>query len=183
VADKEHDWLIRLGFFDRGTVPIGPDWRDWMHGVFVQNGPVSSDDLHLMAALAISEVAEAACERVSRDVLSSTGSSIIVKIVDSDGVSRVQIDGQLASGTGVRSARLEHLTVDVADAVQEHLIEHLWRPWPECVRHRHGVHPEVRDGKASWVCRVGDHAVAEIGQFDRRDQLTARRRAKPKRSR
>lgn len=155
MADEEHDWLISLGFFDQGTAPMAADRRDWLHRVFVGKGPVSSDDLYLMAALATFEIAEAACERVGRDVLSSTGRSISVKVVDDDGVSRVEIDGDLASGAGVRSVGLEHLTVDVADAVQEHLMEQLWRPWPECTRHRRGVHPEMSTGAAIWICRAG----------------------------
>jgi hypothetical protein len=111
------------------------------------------------------EIADAACERVSRDVLTSTGTSISVKIVDNDGLSWVQIDGQLANGTGVRSVGLEHLTVDVADAVQEHLMEQLWRPWPECTRHRHGVHPEMSAGAAMWICQAGKHPVSGIGEL------------------
>jgi len=165
VADEEHNWLISLGFFDRGAAPMAVDWGHWLHLVFVQNGPVSSDELYLMAELATLEIADAACERVSKDVLSSTGTSISVQIVEDDDVCRVEIDGQLASGTGVRSVGLEYLTVDVADAVQEHLMEQLWRPWPECTRHRRGVHPEMAAGSAIWICQAGKHSVSRIGEL------------------
>lgn len=52
----------------------------------------------------------------------------------------------------MRSVGLEGLTVDVADAVQEQLMEKVWRPVAGLHSYCRGVHPEMLAGAAMWTC-------------------------------
>ncbi|HTW05929.1 MAG TPA: hypothetical protein VME46_00355 [Acidimicrobiales bacterium] len=54
----------------------------------------------------------------------------------------------------------------VADAVQEEVMDDR-RVWPQCKLHSAGLHTELVDGRASWVCQFGGHAAGAIGQLGR----------------
>jgi hypothetical protein len=116
--------------------------------------------------LASFEVADIACGRVARDLQTSDVRSIGVSVVDDGGVARVMLDGRLANGVGVHSVGVDQLTVEVADAVQEEVMERSWRAWPECGRHRLGLHPRMVDGVAVWWCRTGGHVQDRIGDLN-----------------
>jgi hypothetical protein len=53
---------------------------------------------------------------------------------------------------------------EVADYVQEQLDQELGC-WPICDAHDVGLHADARDGVAVWWCRLGEHAVAPIGEL------------------
>jgi hypothetical protein len=45
--------------------------------------------------------------------------------------------------------------------------------WPVCGQHHVGLHADVRDDRAVWWCRVGDHLAPESANSDRRpDAIT-----------
>ncbi len=75
------------------------------------------------------------------------------------------LGGRLANGVGVHSVGVDELTVEVADVVQEEVMERLWSAWPECRRHRLGLHPRMVDGVAVWWCRTGAHVQDRIGDL------------------
>ena len=58
------------------------------------------------------------------------------------------------------------LLVDVADAVQAYVS---WgagdEVWPVCPLHGFGLHPEVVNSSAQWICRPHNHTVARIGHL------------------
>ena len=59
--------------------------------------------------------------------------------------------------------------VAVADDAQEALMEALWTAWQVRPRHRLGVHARDQDQIAAWWCAGdGGHAVAAIGEWQRR---------------
>lgn len=56
--------------------------------------------------------------------------------------------------------------VDVADAVQEVVVELTWTVWPVCATHDQGLHPTIADGIAVWRCTgEGTHTVAPVGDL------------------
>ena len=59
----------------------------------------------------------------------------------------------------------EDVIVEVADFMQDEVIEDLHSPWPVCPDHDTGTYAQVVEGKAAWYCRFGSHAVAAIGQL------------------
>jgi hypothetical protein len=57
----------------------------------------------------------------------------------------------------------------VADDAQDALKEEFWAAWPVCPVHRLGVHACQHDKDAVWWCAGdGGHAVAAIGEWQRR---------------
>jgi hypothetical protein len=52
-----------------------------------------------------------------------------------------------------------------ADHFQEENDQTSLRCWPVCERHDVGLHPEVQDHLAVWVCRFGKHTVSPIGEL------------------
>jgi hypothetical protein len=80
-------------------------------------------------------------------------------------------------GTGVyvmRDASPAEQVAGLAEQVQEWATDVQVDPrrpweWPKCLEHRraHGLHAEVRDGAAVWVCEEGDHTVAPVGALAR----------------
>jgi hypothetical protein len=59
----------------------------------------------------------------------------------------------------------EDVVVEVADFIQDEVIEDLHSPWPVCPDHETGTYAQIVDGEAVWYCRFGGHAVAAIGQL------------------
>lgn len=80
-------------------------------------------------------------------------------------------------GTGLYcSAGLqpEEAVAELADALQEAVIEGLWGTgartnWPPCPEHpnRHPLAPDSRDDHAVWVCPATRALVAQIGRLPR----------------
>lgn len=56
--------------------------------------------------------------------------------------------------------------VEVADAVQDVVMEHIWGVWPTCPEHGLGLHPALVEGTAVWRCAgAGIHTAAAIGDL------------------
>ncbi|WP_133305872.1 hypothetical protein [Microbispora triticiradicis] len=56
--------------------------------------------------------------------------------------------------------------VEIADAVQDVVIEHIWGVWPICPEHRLGLHAAFVEGTAVWQCAgAGTHTAAAIGDL------------------
>lgn len=57
---------------------------------------------------------------------------------------------------------------EIADAVQEIVMEPLWGVWPTCPEHRLGLHAALVKGTAVWQCAgAGTHTAAAIGELGR----------------
>ncbi|MCZ2816624.1 hypothetical protein [Modestobacter sp. VKM Ac-2984] len=79
-----------------------------------------------------------------------------------------------ASGQGVvveLHLPLPHQVAQVADGVQEWVVEELWGSaptnWPRCPRHpdTHPLEARVRDAAAWWTCLRDDVPVSEVGSL------------------
>jgi hypothetical protein len=81
---------------------------------------------------------------------------------DEAGDIRVAYWGQYSTMTLLGRTRAE-IAVEIADFMQEEVMEDLHAAWPECLAHSVGLHPELASGRPSWVCRAGNHVIAEIG--------------------
>ena len=77
---------------------------------------------------------------------------------------RLVVNGEVASGVGLMSFDPSELLVEVADAAQEIIMDNRMI-WPGCPHHNAGLHPELVDGEAVWVCRVGRHTISRIGRL------------------
>ncbi|WP_182902977.1 hypothetical protein [Microbispora sp. H10830] len=63
--------------------------------------------------------------------------------------------------------------VEIADAVQNDIMEHIWGVWPTCPEHRLGLHAALVEGTPVWQCAgTGLHTAAAIGDLG----LSARQR-------
>ncbi|MBE1589571.1 hypothetical protein ACFPOI_09350 [Nonomuraea angiospora] len=55
---------------------------------------------------------------------------------------------------------------EVADAVQETIMELIWKVWPVCATHDRGLRAELDRGIAVWRCTGGGtHTVAPVGEL------------------
>jgi hypothetical protein len=56
-------------------------------------------------------------------------------------------------------------TAELADLLQEAVMEHFERPWPECPVHRRPMEPEPTGPTGSWVCGRDPAEAAAIGRL------------------
>ena len=56
---------------------------------------------------------------------------------------------------------------EVADFMQDEIVEDLHTGWPMCTQHAVGAYAHVTDGQAVWFCRTHRHVVAPIGRLAR----------------
>jgi hypothetical protein len=82
------------------------------------------------------------------------------------GAIRVAYWGQFATMTLMGVTR-EEVLVEVADFIQDEVIEDLHSPWPVCQVHNKGGYAQLVDRQPMWFCRFGSHAIAAIGQLSR----------------
>jgi len=113
------------------------------------------------------ELAAWACELVNGDVArtaGSTGRAAPLIIADEDvELVEVEFEGSY-QGTALMGVDPADVLYQVADKVQDQVMDNQ-APWPTCDPHDAGVHAELREGRAVWWCRRGDHLVTEVGQL------------------
>lgn len=63
------------------------------------------------------------------------------------------------------SLRYPESTAEVADNLQDHIVEEIHAAWPVCPAHDRGLYAQVDRGDAVWYCRSGGHAVSKIGEL------------------
>ena len=84
-----------------------------------------------------------------------------------DGSIYIEQSGEINGGDELDDRQgAVQLLADVADAVQSHIS---WAAgdevWPVCPLHGFGLHPEVVNSSAQWICRPHNHPVARIGHL------------------
>lgn len=148
---------------DLGDASLGShDWTEWLYELFISQGAVAGSELKTLARTAQLEVAATACRRVESDVKETTGEAVTVAVVrdeDYAGLLRITCDGEKSvhDSSGFFSIGLEEATCEIADTVQDILLERSWKVWPTCTQHDAGLHPDFIDGGAVWLCRSGRH--------------------------
>ena len=155
---EEEQWLREVVVPEFGAVD-GDDWGDWLHQVFTTQGAVRGPDLRRLASAAQREAAETASRRVAADVARTTGHTVAIGVVVRGHNMRIACDGEFSNDDsgGFFSIGEEEAACEVADTVQDILLERLWKVWPTCTRHDAGLHPDFIDGGAVWLCRPGRH--------------------------
>jgi hypothetical protein len=115
---------------------------------------------------------ETAVKMVERDVRASGIEAVLGIAIpgwDRDsGCARVEFRGG-CGGPAIwpRSGRDGNVALaDIADAVQDIVMEHIWGVWPVCPEHGLGVHAALVEGTAVWQCAgAGTHTAAAIGDL------------------
>jgi hypothetical protein len=139
-------------------------WRDWFHALYLERGPLAPDKVLRMAQSELLSRAREAGTLVASDV----GATLPQPADITAGVHfervRVVVNDEIANGSGIMSFDPTELLVEVADAVQEIIMDDSM-VWPECPQHNAGLHPELVDREAVWVCRAGRHTIGRIGRL------------------
>ncbi|RVX46883.1 hypothetical protein EDD27_9796 [Nonomuraea polychroma] len=114
---------------------------------------------------------EHALEVVERDVRTSgiTGTlRLVTQDWDSSGLAWVEFQGGY-HGNGIEpiaGSSAQGALADVADAVQETIMELIRKVWPVCTTHDQGLHAGYEHGTAVWRCTGdGTHTVAPVGEL------------------
>ncbi len=163
----EEAWITNVALANSDEPTIDADWRDWLHEVFTSRGPIDALALRELSQTSLRDLAEQACELAAVDVLETTGKPIAATAIINEWGVCVVVNG-ITIRSGLFSIGFPELTVEVADTIQGEVMEKDgYLVWPECDSHNAGLHPELAAGRATWVCRVGNHAVADIGRLHR----------------
>jgi len=165
TADEE-SWLKQVHDADNDR-PTPADWLEWLHEVYVARGPLEPSRVESLARDELLRRAQEAAVLVDEDVRSTFPRPTEVTVTAYNEGVRVVVNGEMVSGAGLMSIGRAELLAEVADGAQELVMESdiNWRVWPECLQHGAGLHPELDNGQAVWVCRAGRHVVASIGQL------------------
>ncbi|MBF8189683.1 hypothetical protein ITP53_28915 [Nonomuraea sp. K274] len=114
---------------------------------------------------------EHALDVVKRDVRARgiTGTlRLVTHDWDSRGLAWVEFQGGY-HGNGIppiMGSTPQTALAQVADAVQETIMELIWRVWPVCATHDLGLHAGWDQGIAVWRCTSnGAHIVAPVGEL------------------
>jgi len=141
--------------------------RAWFRAFFGRWGPVSADVVEVGWQLDQLASTGRAVDVVLADLYrSSPKRPIVVVDVDEWGSVRVTVDGSYTTPS-VYAAPSDAAEVlrEVAEYLQDQVLDNHGPVWPTCGRHEFGLHAELVDGRAVWRCRHGDHSVAEIGEL------------------
>ena len=135
---------------------------DWFRAVFDEAGPVNRDDLERRYEARQLELAGEAVRLVLRDAASTSDFDGDVRVDVEGGAIRISVDGSYTTPSMMEFERAAAIA-EVADYLQEHISEALWRAWPVCGSHDLGLRATARDGEPVWWCETGNHVVGAIG--------------------
>jgi hypothetical protein len=110
---------------------------------------------------------ELALERVMRDLHATSRLRPEVQI-DFTSPKDLQYwyESRHAYGLHRGTVDIEDATVELADLVQNDVLEDLWgTAWPACPGHDHPASPRMIDGMATWVCGKTGAKLADVGNL------------------
>ncbi|WP_433513171.1 hypothetical protein ACQP2T_57690 [Nonomuraea sp. CA-143628] len=110
---------------------------------------------------------EQALEVVERDVRVRGITGTLRLITPGDGaLTWVEFQGGYHGAGITADGDIYDRLADVAEAVQETIMELTWKVWPVCVTHDRGLHVDVEQEIAVWRC-TGDatHTVSRVGEL------------------
>jgi len=167
VPDAELDeWLAGLGA--PGSAHIDAAVLAWLRSLFETYGPLDSTTFEVAYRLRAAELAKWATDLVSDDVRRTTNLSPSIDLVEFDRGDVIPSYNGNYSGSSVMSVDPATVLVEVADQLQEGIVEDRRQGWPACHVHDSGAFAELHDGLALWWCRKGKHPLAEIGTLGTR---------------
>ena len=140
----------------------------WLHDVFDEHGAISVARLSRLGGESQLRLTWIAFDLVGHDMAATTGlDPPSFEFADEEGSLRLAFRCHYSSSPLLGLTQSE-LSVEVADFVQEDLMEDLHQVWPECGKHRTGLHPSVISNDAVWECRSdGGHVIAPIGSLSK----------------
>jgi hypothetical protein len=168
MAERFQEWVASLAVqdpYDPGE--LAPGAMEFLQQIFDGRGPVPVEDVERARQERQIELARAAVELLGLDLRASTNLQPppFEHRID-DGAVRVAYWGRYASIT-IMAMSAPHVAAEIADFMQEQIIEDLHAAWPMCPAHQLGSYTEIVDGRAVWYCRKHQHIVAAIGQLAR----------------
>ncbi|MEU7835746.1 hypothetical protein [Nonomuraea sp. NPDC049129] len=110
---------------------------------------------------------EQALEVVERDVRARGITGALRLITPGDGaLTWVEFQGGYHGAGIIADGDINDLLADVAEAVQETIMELTWKVWPVCATHDRGLHVGCEQGITVWRCTGdGSHTVAPVGEL------------------
>ena len=140
----------------------------WLRDVFNEQGAISVGRLSRLGSERQLGLARIAFDLVGHDMAATAGlDPPSFEFADEEGSLRLAVRGHY-SPSPLFGLTQSELSVEVADFVQEEVMEDLHQVWPECRKHRTGLHPSVTSNDAVWECRSdGGHVIAPIGSLSK----------------
>lgn len=149
VPDAFDEWVATFG----STVP--PDAKAMLRRVFDEHGPVSTERAALIGRDHQLAFARSAVRLVGHDIATTTNREAPrFEYQEEDGSIRISYWGQYATSP-IEGLTEADVIVEVADFMQDEVMDDVRGAWPECRRHQAGLHPSLTVSGPGWVCRVG----------------------------
>jgi hypothetical protein len=153
------EWVASLG----GSV--SSEGRQLLRRIFDEYGPVSPEQAARIGREDQVALARGAVRLVGHDISATTDQEAPPFEYQDDGAGvRLAYWGRSAATT-LAALTQPKMTVEVADFMQDEVMEDVHGAWPECASHGVGLHPALASDRAAWICRAGNHVVAEIGRL------------------
>ena len=174
AADDFATWYRSLGDAESKDVRSERDRtavESWFRELHDSEGPVPKGLVFARFRQVMLDLATTSVEKVLEDVERTTHIRPTVTVDAPDDTLRIEYHSNEDGSSGCTMPSLfafdtAEALAEVADCLQEYVMEDLFGAWPTCSEHDlGGVHPEVRLGMAVWWCRTGDHSVASIGSL------------------
>ncbi|GAA3790339.1 hypothetical protein GCM10022226_06590 [Sphaerisporangium flaviroseum] len=164
VDPDMEDWLERLT--REGIAPPLNNSRKMgiLHSIFHEHGPVGTDEAAEILLDAMGRAVEALVT-VSKDMSPHTRAMARITVgLDSGFPYLKYVDGWRHGDDLVFDSGDAGTLAQVADTVQEFLMEREHHVWPVCTAHHVGLHSQISGADAVWYCKTGGH-VWRIGRL------------------
>ena len=136
----------------------------WLHAFYAAHGPLTMDLVGIALVLDQVQLATEDVKIVLADLARTTNLQPDVVVDDYEGGVRVSFNGSYTAPSVWEWENPDALA-EVADYLQEHVVEELHTAWPTCPEHGFGLHAEVHGQTAVWWCRYRNHTVARVGHL------------------
>jgi len=160
-----YEWRTKLaheGACDFDVLSEEPELVAWLERVFADNGALPADQFGPMVLRHRLELAQGALGKLQAAFLRDRGLRADLEL-RADQPSRDLPMGRVwVDQTAILAMTRADVLVEIADGFQDYVAGVHWQVWPECPQHGNGAHPETIDGRATWMCRAGNHPVAAI---------------------
>jgi hypothetical protein len=140
--------------------------RAVLRQIFDEHGPISPDQVQRVVRDRQLKMARDAFALVAHDIAATTNTEPPpFEYKGEAGCIRLAY-GRCEASMPVFGLAQAEVAIEVADFMRDEVVEHLWAVWPECHGHSRGMHLDVVDGRAAWVCLAsGGHVVANVGEL------------------
>ena len=158
-------WVASLTEADHGDIGGEPvaGTVDFLAAVFDEHGPIEVEQVAVIWAARQESLAREAVDLVAADIRATTTAAIDIDVRWQDDLLGVSFNGNYQTPAMFSISGPEAIC-EVAENLQDHVMDEVWTVWPVCPTHGRGLAPQPVDGTAAWVCPSG-HTVAAIGNL------------------